>query len=126
MASPLDFWPGSWIVHDRATGEYAGANEIASLLDSNAVVEQWRGSSCLEGTSLFFLDRAADTWRQVWATSAGWAKEKALVPAPPGSTRFGGIVTMPNGVQVRGRTTLTLRDDGSVRQVIETSPVDGE
>jgi hypothetical protein len=83
--------------------------------------------SGLEGTSLFWDDGASGTWKQVWATSVGWAKQKTMISADaPDAVRFEGIVTLPDGTQVRDRTTLTPRGDGTVRQVIETAPVDGD
>ena len=127
MTSPLAFWVGNWEVYDSATGERAGSNEIVSILDGHAVLERWRGESGLEGTSLFWNDGASGTWQQVWATSSGWAKQKTMVEADmPGAVRFEGVVTLPDETQVRDRTTLTSLGDGRVRQVIETSPLDGD
>lgn len=125
MDSPLEFWVGTWDVHDSATGDRAGWNEIVSILDGHAVLERWRGASGLEGVSLFWNDGACGTWRQVWATSLGWAKQKTMVGAEvPDAVRFEGVVTLPDGARVRDRTTLTQIRDGSVRQVIETAPLD--
>ena len=127
MTSPLEFWVGTWDVHDSATGARAGWNEITSILDGRAVLERWRGVSGLEGTSLFWDDGASGTWRQVWATSIGWAKQKTMVASgAPGAVRFEGIVALPGGTTVRDRTTLTPLGDGSVRQVIEAAPFDGD
>lgn len=127
MASPLAFWIGTWDVRDSVTGEHAGSNEIVAILDGHAALERWRGTSGLEGASLFWDDGASGTWHQVWATSAGWAKQKTMVAADaPDAVRFEGIVTLPDGTQVRDRTTLTPLGDGCVRQVIETAPLDGD
>ena len=127
MTSPLAFWVGKWDVHDSATGERAGWNEIVSILDGYAVLERWRGASGLEGTSLFWNDGASGTWQQVWATSIGWAKQKTMVAADtPGDVRFEGVVTLPDATKVRDRTTLTPLGGGSVRQVIEAAPLDGD
>jgi hypothetical protein len=126
MTSPLAFWVGRWDVHDSATGQPAGFNEIVSILDGHAVLERWRGASGLEGASLFWADGASGTWKQVWATSAGWGKEKTMVAEGPGLVRFEGVVTLPDGTQVRDRTTLTRLDDGRIRQVIEAAPLDGD
>ena len=113
MTSPLAFWVGTWDVHDSLTGERAGTNEIVSILDGQAVLERWRGSSGLEGASLFWADGATGTWKQVWATSVGWAKQKTMVAAgEPGAIRFEGVVTLPDGARVR--------------QVIETAPLDAD
>src|SRR5690242_19382471 len=127
MTSPLAFWVGTWEVHDSATGDRAGWNEIVSILDGHAVLERWRGASGLEGASLFWSDGASGTWQQVWATSVGWAKQKTMVAAEtPDAVRFEGVVTLPDGTKVRDRTTLTPLGDGSVRQVIETAALDGD
>ena len=126
MQSPIDFWLGSWVVHDSASGELAGTNRITRALAGNAVVEEWHGASGVAGMSLFYLDRAAGTWRQTWATSVGYAKQKTQVDADdPASVRFEGLVTAPDGTTVRDRTTLTLLDGGAVRQVIEVAPAVG-
>ena len=127
MTSPLAFWIGSWDVHDSATGERAGSNEIVEILDGHGVLERWRGAGGLEGMSLFWDDGASGTWQQVWATSVGWAKQKTMVAADDaGAVRFEGVVTLPGGARVRDRTTLTPLDEGRVRQVIETTPLDGD
>jgi hypothetical protein len=125
MTTPLAFWVGTWDVHDSESGERAGWSEIVSILDGHAVLERWRGVSGLEGASLFWNDGASGTWQQVWATSVGWAKHKTMAAADaPGAVRFEGVVTLPDGTQVRDRTTLTPVADGCVRQVIETAPLD--
>ena len=127
MVSSLGFWVGSWEVHDSASGELAGTNEIVTILDGHGVLERWRGTSGLEGTSLFWDDGASGTWKQVWATSVGWAKQKTMVALDePGAVRFEGVVTLPDGTQVRDRTTLTPLGDGRIRQLIETTPLDNE
>ena len=127
MTSPLDFWVGRWDVHDAITGRLAGFNEVVSILDGHAVVERWRGASGLEGASLFWNDGASGTWKQVWATSVGWAKQKTMVAADGAdAVRFEGVVTLPDGTQVRDRTTLTPLGNGCVRQVIETAQLEGE
>ena len=124
MTSPLAFWVGRWDVHDSATGEHAGVNEIVSILDGHAVLERWVGAGGLQGVSLFWDDAASGTWRQVWATSVGWAKQKTMVAGGgPNAVRFEGVVTLPDGTQVRDRTTLTPLGDGLVRQVIEAAPL---
>lgn len=127
MTSPLAFWVGTWDVHDWATGERAGWNEIVAILDGHAVLERWRGVSGLEGASLFWDDGATGTWQQVWVTSVGWAKQKTMVAAGiPDAVCFEGVVTLPDGSEVRDRTTLTPLGDGSVRQVIEVARLDGD
>ena len=119
MASPLDFWLGTWEVRDRETGELAGRNTISEELPGNAVVERWEGAGGLSGVSLFFRD--GGEWFQVWATSVGRAKRKVRVAVAEPSVRFEGVVD-----GARDRTTLTPLPDGTVRQVIEVAPVGSE
>jgi len=119
----LDFWVGSWIVYDVATGRLEGTNRIDRVLRGCALIENWSeadGSS--EGKSLFYFNPATGTWRQVWVTSAGTSKEKQLVAElPGGAVRFQGEVPTRAGGTVLDRTTLTPLPDGRVRQTIEIS-----
>ncbi|HEY6961725.1 MAG TPA: hypothetical protein VI408_07545 [Gaiellaceae bacterium] len=125
QTNPLAFWAGRWTVQDATTGKLVGTSVITAELDGNAVVERWHGAGGLDGLSLFWFDRIAGTWRQAWATSLGYAKQKQQVQVDdPLSIRFLGLVTTPDAVVVRDRTTLTDLQDGRVRQVIETAPVD--
>ena len=116
LSDPLAFWIGSWSVA-TTDGRHAGTNEITRALSGNAVLEHWRGASGVEGLSLFWFDRLAGGWRQVWATDVGFAKEKRQVDSPDAvSVRFEGRF---NGHD--DRTTLTPFPDGTVRQLIEAS-----
>jgi hypothetical protein len=124
MPSPLEFWIGTWDVHDSETGDYAGSNEVTSVLGGHGVLERWQGASGVEGMSLFWSDGATGSWKQVWATSSGFAKQKTMIDAvDPHAVSLEGVVTLPDGSSVRDRTTLTRLDDGRVRQVIETTPL---
>ena len=77
----LDFWLGDWEVRDAA-GVLQGTNRIAADLSGCAVRESWTDASGGRGESLFFFDRAARRWKQVWITSDGSWKEKAPVETP--------------------------------------------
>ena len=127
MENILEFWLGTWDVHDAQSGEYAGANEITRALDGAAVVERGEGASGVHGMSLFYFDRVAGLWRQSWATNLGYAKQKTQVETRDRArVVFQGTVRTPDGKDVRDRTTLTDLGDGRVRQVIEVAPLDGE
>lgn len=117
----LDFWIGNWKVYDAATGQLDGTNRIEPILRGCAIVENWSEATVSgEGKSLFY--REGGTWKQVWVTDSGSAKEKRLVAgAPPGGVRFQGEVLTRKGERVLDRTTLTPLPDGRVRQVIEIS-----
>jgi len=119
----LDFWIGRWSVRTR-DGERAGTNHVERVLDGYALLEHWRGAAGDEGKSLFYFDRSAGGWRQVWVMD-GYVKEKALELAEPGRARFAGTAFV-DGLRFPDRTTLTARADGSVGQLIEHSLDGGE
>ena len=124
MRDALDFWLGRWTVH-TADGTPAGTNHIERALDGRSVLEHWSGVDGSDGESLFWLDEAAGTWRQVWV-GAGHHKEKTLVEHSPRMARFEGrAFAYERGMAIADRTTLTAERDGTVRQLIEYSLDDG-
>lgn len=121
----LDFWLGSWEVNDPE-GRRQGANLIEKTLDGCVVRERWTGASGGRGESLFYFHRAESRWKQVWVTGTGFVKEKAEVAGYTGpGLRFQGEVLYPGRGTLLDRTTLTPREDGTVRQVIEVSEDEG-
>jgi hypothetical protein len=125
----LDFWVGEWRVVDEA-GVHQGDNRIEKILNGCAILEHWTGNGGSEGKSLFYLDRAAGHWKQVWvtdnATRPGGLKEKHLIEKlEQGAVRFQGVIQRPDGSSYLDRTTLSPQPDGSVRQHIQTSADDG-
>jgi hypothetical protein len=122
----LDFWLGHWNV--TVDGEPSGRNDIEAILDGCAVTEQWLDVQGRAGLSLFWYDRHADRWKQVWVTEqaleAGGTKEKIEVRELTSATqiRFQGSYPgrMP-GVTIDDRTTLTREAPDRVRQLIEVS-----
>jgi ketosteroid isomerase-like protein len=99
-----------------------GTNTVESTLNGCAVLEHWRDVEGGEGSSLFYYDRSADRWKQVWVTDQalypGGMKEKVeqIEQTSSGRLRFQG----------RHRTTLTREADGKVRQLIESTPDGGK
>ncbi len=119
----LDFWLGDWDVY--AGDKKVGQNRISKALGGCAVREQWTSGPYL-GESLFFYQPLKKQWKQIWLTntpdSPGGIKEKYLQKAEPGRmTHFEGEWSLADGTRVLDRTFLARNDDGSVRQVIETS-----
>lgn len=119
----LDFWVGHWRV-ELASGDLAGTNRITRILGGCAIEEDWESSQGLRGRSLFAYDARADAWTQTWVTgdtSVPWGlKRKTLIDFGDGRAIFQGTSEGPQGSYL-DRTTLTLMEDGSVRQLIEIS-----
>jgi hypothetical protein len=118
----LDFWLGHWSVRSR-DGGLAGTDHVERVLGGYAVLEHWRSLTGEEGKSLFYFDRSAGTWKQVWVIE-GYVKAKSLVLAEPGRVRFLGQAYV-DGATFPDRTTLTVLPDGDVGQLIEHSLDDG-
>ena len=118
MLDALDFWLGRWEVR-TVDGVVAGTNHIERVLGGYAILEHWRDAAGGEGKSLFFFDRSASTWRQVWVME-GHVKEKTLAAAEPGRAQFEGHALV-GGMRIPDRTTLRALGDGTVSQRIEHS-----
>jgi len=124
VRAALDFWLGRWTVQ-TADGNPAGTNLVERALDGQVIFEHWSGAGGGDGKSLFWLDEAAGTWRQIWV-GAGHHKEKVLVEHSAREVRFVGTAfAYRQGITFPDRTTLTALEDGTVRQLIEYSRDDG-
>jgi hypothetical protein len=127
----LDFWLGHWAV--SSDGETAGNNTIESILGGCAITERWTDVRGRAGFSLFYYDRNADSWKQVWVTEsslvAGDTKEKKEIRnmTTASAIRFQGRYhgDAP-GVMIEDRTTLTREAADRVRQIIEISTDGGK
>jgi ketosteroid isomerase-like protein len=122
----LDFWLGHWEVSQDS--RLVGTNTVETTLDGCAIFEHWRDVEGGQGTSLFYYDRGAARWKQVWTTeqalAVGGTKEKAeqVEFTSSGRMRFQGHYPAKDpGTTLTDRTTLTREQDGSVRQLIEIS-----
>jgi hypothetical protein len=118
----FDFWIGTWDVY-LADGQKAGENRIGSINDGCGLLENWSGRGGSVGKSLNLYDRDDQRWHQTWIDNTGGR----LVIA-------GGLVdkrmvldseTVAPGTP-RQRITWTPNDDGSVRQLWESSADGGK
>ena len=122
----LDFWLGRWTVSSEA--ERVGTNVIEPILNGCAVTEHWTDATGQAGFSLFYFDRHADLWKQVWVTAdslrVGGTKEKIEERSLTSASRIrfqGKYLGKQPGLTVVDRTTLTRLPADSVRQLIEVS-----
>jgi len=121
----LDFWVGEWDVYNREGGK-AGTNRIELAVNKNLILENWTGASGRTGKSMTYLDPETGKWTQVWV---GWHGNVLTLRGDvveDGVLRFEGKNVHRDGRDpTLHRTTLTPREDGTVRQYIEES-TDGE
>lgn len=122
----FDFWVGHWDVHD-ATGKRAGENRITRIHGGCAVLEEWRGTGNVTGSSLNLYDKQRGVWHQTWVDNGG-----NLLTLEGGFAD--GAMTL-RGRTVEGepaeKTTLhrvqwTPQPDGRVRQLWEMSRDEGK
>lgn len=120
----FDFWIGDWEVF-RPDGQKVGENRIELVAGGCALLENWRGRGGFSGKSLNIYARDDKRWHQTWVDSSG----SLLVLA-------GGLVDQrmvmsaqapaPGGATLQQRIAWTPNEDGSVRQLWESSSDSGK
>ncbi|MEZ5274920.1 MAG: hypothetical protein R3F07_00910 [Opitutaceae bacterium] len=122
-ARQFDFWIGEWEV--TANGKVAGHNRIESIVGGRALRETWTGTGGYNGTSTNIHDSTTDTWKQFWVDNSGLVLllEGGLVD---GKMVLEGRRLDAEGATVVDRITWTPNDDGSVRQLWESSSNGGQ
>ncbi|UXI68138.1 DUF1579 family protein [Tahibacter amnicola] len=116
----FDFWLGEWDVFNPA-GKHVGKNRIESILNGCGVAEHWTGDTGVRGTSYNAYDQRHGHWNQYWVS------DDADVLWLTGSAEGKGMLLSgeqpdpQSGKPVRHRVRWTPQDDGSVRQVWESS-----
>ena len=117
----FDFWVGAWDIY-LPDGQKAGENRIEPISEGCALLEHWSGRGGFTGKSLNIYDRDDKRWHQTWVDSsggllmiAGSLVDKRMVlsseSASPGAAAG----------KVQQRIAWTPNDDGSVRQLWESS-----
>ena len=115
----FDFWLGEWDVTQN--GQAAGHNRIERVHAGCALAENWTSAnSAFSGSSFNIYDQANDKWHQTWVDSTGTLLELdgGLVD---GKMVLAGKRPGADGGWVINRITFTPNEDGSVRQLWESS-----
>ena len=117
----FDFWVGSWDVY-LPNGQKAGENRIEPISEGCALLEHWSGRGGFTGKSLNIYDRDDKRWHQTWVDSsgrllviAGGLVDKRMVLSSESASPGAGAAN------VQQRIAWTPSDDGSVRQLWESS-----
>jgi len=121
-ARVFDFWLGRWDV--TVSGQAAGTNEITLEEDGCLLHEHWVGSRGGTGQSFNWYDRATGMWHQVWVSNTGNGLQLAGRYAGNRLT-LEGTGPGPKGQPQAQRLSFFRNEDGTVRQLWETSDDEG-
>ena len=114
----FDFWLGPWEVFS-AGGERLGENRITRELGGRVIVERYQGRKGYQGSSFNTYEPSTRTWRQTRVDSDG------LTLHLGGGLEAGRMILTgvrgPEGAVVHDRISWEPRQDGTVRQLWETS-----
>lgn len=120
----FDFWLGEWEV--TANGKAAGHNSIDKLQGECVLRENWTSATPgYTGTSYNFYNAGKQQWQQLWLDNQGGSLELAGQRVGQQMIMSSDKISNSKGQEVEHRITWTLNDDGTVRQLWETT-TDGE
>jgi len=112
----FDFWIGDWNVFGEK-GKQVGRSRIEAILGGCAIAETWRSGSgpANDGRSFNQYQAASGRWEQYWVDASG---SRLLLR---GGLQGKAMVLASADGAARQRITWTPNDDGSVRQLWESS-----
>ena len=123
----FDFWMGDWEV-TTPDGKPAGRNRIEPILGGCVLQERWTGAAGSTGNSFNLYNRASGQWEQFWVDGSG-GRLHLRGGLQEGAMVMQGERERPDpdtGVVQRERITWTPNEDGSVRQLWESSKDEGK
>jgi len=120
----FDFWLGEWEVRGPA-GRLTGVNRITNEYGGCVLHERYETDRGYRGESLNVYDPGRKVWHQTWVDSSG-----SLLVLEGGfrsnQMQLEGQVEAPDGKRTRHRITWTPNEDGTVRQLWESTNDKGE
>ena len=120
----FDFWIGEWDVTTPA-GKTAGTNRIERVAKGHGLLENWTSAGGGDGKSLNAYNAATRQWQQFWIGADGIVLELIGGLNAAGTMVLSGQSASAKG-PVLNRVSWTPNDDGSVRQLWETSADEGK
>ncbi|MEM1409036.1 MAG: hypothetical protein AAGG59_19785, partial [Bacteroidota bacterium] len=120
----FDFWLGTWDVF--ASGRKAGVNVISMAEGGCAIHENYTTAGNYSGQSINYYDPIDEKWHQHWVGSGGDVYNYLETKRDTGMLQFESKFMGPGGQIGLSRLTFTLNDDGTVRQLFESSVDDGK
>ncbi|MBL6449416.1 tetratricopeptide repeat protein [Fulvivirga sp. 29W222] len=115
----FDFWIGEWDVYAR--GQKVGENSI-TLADGGCVIhESYTTAGNYSGQSMNYYDPIDEKWHQHWVGAAGDTYNYIETDKDDGMLQFESKFMNIQGKISISRMTFTHNDDGTVRQLMESS-----
>ncbi|MFT5822029.1 MAG: hypothetical protein ACI8ZM_003285 [Crocinitomix sp.] len=122
----FDFWIGSWEVYDTS-GTRVGQNEIVQIQAGCALQEHWTGASGFTGTSLNYYDAKTEKWNQLWIDQSGSVLKLSGIFSGNQMTLISEeMYNQKLKKPYQNRIIWTLNEDGTVRQLWESTIDKGE
>jgi hypothetical protein len=120
----FDFWVGEWNVH-KPDGTVAGSNSITREYGDCVVHERYTTPGGYSGESLNTFDAQRKVWHQTWVDNTGLllVLEGRLVDK---SMVLEGQTQGAEGAVTKHRITWTPKEDGTLRQLWESTNAKGE
>lgn len=120
----FDFWIGEWDVYAR--GGKVGENSITRAVGGCAIHENYITQGNYAGQSINFFDPIDKKWHQHWVGSSGDTYNYIETKRAEGMLQFESPFMGSTGAISTSRLTFTLNEDGTVRQLFESSTDDGK
>ncbi len=120
----FDFWLGEWDVF--VNGNKVGENSITMAKGGCAIHENYTTARNYAGQSINFYDPIDQKWHQHWVGSGGDTYNYLETKRDDGMLQFESKFMTPSGNITLSRLTFTLLEDGTVRQLFESSSDEGK
>ena len=117
------FWVGDWNV--TVQGTQAGTNRVTLEEGGCLIHEHWTGARGGTGQSFNFYDRTIGKWHQLWVDNQGTYLHLIGAYADNRLTLLGSSPG-PDGKLQKQRLSFFKNDDGTVRQLWESSGDEGK
>jgi tetratricopeptide (TPR) repeat protein len=116
----FEFWVGEWDVYD-INGNKAGVNKIEKILHDCVIYETWTNSQGRVGKSFTTINSNTNNWEQTWVDD-----QAGVIEFRNGKYENNKLSMIAEGLDQENkkqfqRMTFFKKDDGTVRQLGETS-----
>ena len=120
----FDFWIGEWEVYAR--GQKAGENSITLANGGCVIHESYTTAGNYSGQSMNYYDPIDQKWHQHWVGAMGDTYNYIETDKSEGMLQFESKFMNRQGEISISRMTFTLNEDGTVRQLMESSTDEGK